>query len=308
MNFSIIIPTKNRYQALRDTLSSLAKVDFPTENYEIIVIDNNSNDKTLQTLQTLIKKIRNLRFFKEENAGVSFARNKGIKHARFKHLIFIDDDVKVQSSFLKGYELAWQKYPKAAGMGGRIIPFFSHASFSQKQKNFIKQWDWCFSLYDKGTFDRELCLGELVYGPNMSLKKDKSKRIFDTHLGKRILNSYCLKAEEYELCTRLILQGENIMYIASDAITVKHLVQIGQFNPDYIMTRHYFAGVEHFVMDTVLIQKFPYYQSFYKSEIKLRLKQLLSLKWKDSIHYFLSKYRAVQMLSYFLNGKYFYKP
>ncbi|MEO8582129.1 MAG: glycosyltransferase [Patescibacteria group bacterium] len=305
MKFSIIIPTKDRQDVLIATLLSLAKVDYPVENYEVIVVDNGSQDQTLQILKNVQKKIKNLTFLTENNPGVSFARNTGIKHARFPHLIFIDDDVEVKKTFLKGYQLAWQAYPECCAIGGKIRPFLPNRQFSKDQKRTIQKQTWCFSHYDNGNQDRELHLGELLFGPNMSFKKMKEINMFDTRLGRKIFDSYCLKAEEYELCSRLIMQNRKIMYVANPDIEVAHRISVQQFTEAYISSRYYFAGIEHFVMDTILQSKFPNYVSFFKAEIMLRMKQFLSLNSWESIRFFLSRNKWVSIISYFFNGKYF---
>lgn len=305
MNFSIIIPTKDRCQVLESTLLSLTKQDFPVNQYEIIVVDNNSVDKTPALLKKLQRTIPNLRYVTESKQGVSFSRNQGSKQATYQHLIFLDDDVKVSNEFLQGYEAAWTKHPDATAMGGKIQPYIPHKSFTREQQSLIQKWPWCFSQFDKGDVDRELQMEEFLIGPNMSCKKGGGHHLFDTRLGRRILNSYFLKAEEYEWCTRLMLQKKKVMYIADPRIKVKHLISIAQFTPEYIMTRNYFTGVEHYVMDKVLEEKFPEYKSFLKQEIKTHAKQLLSFKIGQSLRFFSSKYRMTQVLCYFFNGKYF---
>ncbi|MBF0490308.1 MAG: glycosyltransferase family 2 protein, partial [Candidatus Omnitrophica bacterium] len=93
--FSIIISTYNRCDHLRTTLESmlLLQVDGSFE-YEIIVINNNSQDQTDLIIKNLQLKFNNRLFYYHElRQGKSFALNTAIEKAKGEILIFTDDDV-----------------------------------------------------------------------------------------------------------------------------------------------------------------------------------------------------------------------
>jgi len=84
---SIIIPTYNRQQFILRAVNSVLKQTFT--DYEIIVVDDGSHDSTRQLLEPYMGK---LRYFYQENAGISSARNRGIKEAKGEYLAFLDSD------------------------------------------------------------------------------------------------------------------------------------------------------------------------------------------------------------------------
>lgn len=86
--FSIIIPVYNKENFISNTLDSVLKQDF--QDFEIIIINDGSTD----TSEEVISQYNDPRihYFKQENAGVSAARNFGISKAIGKYITFIDAD------------------------------------------------------------------------------------------------------------------------------------------------------------------------------------------------------------------------
>lgn len=84
---SVVIPTYNRRDSLARALDSVINQSRVAE--EIIVIDDGSNDATASMVQTNYPAVTLL---KQENQGVSAARNSGIKHAKGEWLALLDSD------------------------------------------------------------------------------------------------------------------------------------------------------------------------------------------------------------------------
>lgn len=100
---SIIIPYYNADEWIGRMLDSLLDQDIPTNSYEIIVIDDGSTDCT-GSLRYYTERYSNIVLFRQENAGPSVARNRGIDLAKGKWLYFCDSDDFVQPQ-LFGYLL-----------------------------------------------------------------------------------------------------------------------------------------------------------------------------------------------------------
>ncbi len=84
---SIIIPTYNRIEPLKRALDSVFKQTV--SDYEVIVVDDGSNDGTAEMLQTLYP---NVNYIFQQNKGVSSARNKGLEKAAGDWIAFLDSD------------------------------------------------------------------------------------------------------------------------------------------------------------------------------------------------------------------------
>ena len=89
MKVSVIIPVYNQEELIVRCLDSIPKRD----DIEIIVINDGSTDKTLDTLFAYRKKYPKLNIISYKvNHGVSYARNKAIEKSQGKYIIFIDSD------------------------------------------------------------------------------------------------------------------------------------------------------------------------------------------------------------------------
>src|ERR1700722_16738649 len=102
MIVSVIICTYNRCKSLATALESVAASKLPDSmDWEVLVIDNNSSDKTSEVAQGFCQRFPNrFRYFFEPRQGKSFALNTGIQAARGEVLAFTDDDVIVEPTWL----------------------------------------------------------------------------------------------------------------------------------------------------------------------------------------------------------------
>lgn len=83
---SVIIPTYNRLNLLKQTMASVQSQSF--KDYELIVVDDGSTDGTSEWLQTQ----RDIKFVNQENSGIASSRNKGASLSSGKWLAFLDHD------------------------------------------------------------------------------------------------------------------------------------------------------------------------------------------------------------------------
>jgi glycogen synthase len=93
---SLIIPTYNRKDMLRDTLKSLAQQTYP--NFEVIVVDDGSTDETPEIVEEVFP--FTLRYFRQSNQGATAARNLAARQSRADILAFLDDDILLDPDYL----------------------------------------------------------------------------------------------------------------------------------------------------------------------------------------------------------------
>ena len=92
MKLSIIIPAYNVEAYVERCIVSCETQDLPTSEYELLVINDGSKDRTLDVINRLAGQYDNIIVFSQENSGQSAARNLGLRHARGEYICFVDSD------------------------------------------------------------------------------------------------------------------------------------------------------------------------------------------------------------------------
>src|SRR5579864_7055808 len=102
MNITVILCTFNRCRSLEQTLGSIAHSVVPDSiEWEVLVVDNNSNDQTRDVVKGFSDQHPGrFRYIFESTPGKSHALNAGIRESRSEVLAFVDDDVTVESTWL----------------------------------------------------------------------------------------------------------------------------------------------------------------------------------------------------------------
>lgn len=96
---SIIIPLYNKELYIKKCLDSILSQTF--SDFEIVIIDDGSFDNSGKIISDNFKNDLRIRYFQQENKGVSNARNRGIELSNGKFLIFIDADDTISPNFLE---------------------------------------------------------------------------------------------------------------------------------------------------------------------------------------------------------------
>lgn len=89
---SVIIPTYNRVERLKQVLAGFSKQDYPLDQFEVIVVSDGSTDGTHEYLRSFESPLQ-LSLIVQENQGPAAARNRGIQAACAEMVLFTDDDV-----------------------------------------------------------------------------------------------------------------------------------------------------------------------------------------------------------------------
>lgn len=227
---SVIICTYNRDKYIYNALRSLAENKFPTDAYEIVLVDNNCTDNTKSECERFTEDYPKVcfRYFVETNQGLSYARNRGIREAAGEILLFIDDDAFVQEDYLNNLSLHLQSCPDAAAFGGKITPLYE----SGKVPAWMSRWTYSWvSAIDKG---RQVCLfkgGAYPIGANMGFRRSAMPdEGFNIALGRNKGN--LMGGEEKDIFNRMKLKNARIYYFPD--IEVLHVIPEKRTTREYI--------------------------------------------------------------------------
>ncbi len=122
---SVVIPTYNRQIYLLEALESVFAQSYP--NIEIIVVDDGSDDQTVEVLQPLVKTKR-LRLLRQNHVGVSAARNLGVDKAQAKYIAFLDSDDLFLPEKLTKQMLLFESNPHLGFVHSNFSKFDNHGN------------------------------------------------------------------------------------------------------------------------------------------------------------------------------------
>ncbi|MEM5603786.1 glycosyltransferase family 2 protein [Bacillus cereus] len=113
VKLSVVITNYNKEQYLAQCLQSV--VEQTLKGIEIIVVDDGSTDNSMRVLRQYEKQHNNLKVYRQQNSGVSAARNAGLQKANGEYVTFLDADDYVH---LAGYE---KMYEVASGNNADMV-------------------------------------------------------------------------------------------------------------------------------------------------------------------------------------------
>ena len=231
MRITIILCTFNRCGSLAKALDSIAVQTVSDScEWEVLVVDNNSNDQTRQVVEDFCTRFpRRCRYLFEPQRGKSYALNLGIRESRSDVLAFVDDDVTVDRMWL--HKLTAQlESEEWAGAGGRILP-----EWNGPQPRWLPVEN-RRALGPLAAFDIGLSPGLLTespFGTNMAFRRCMFEKYgdFRTDLGPRPENE--IRGEDTEFGDRLLAAGERLRY--EPAAIVYHPVPPNRLRKDYFL-------------------------------------------------------------------------
>lgn len=100
MVLSIIIPVYNVEKYVERCLKSCMTQDIPLSDYELVIVNDGSKDRSLGIVTGFAKNYPNIRIISQENAGLSAARNAGLDIASGEFVMFLDSDDRIASDSL----------------------------------------------------------------------------------------------------------------------------------------------------------------------------------------------------------------
>ena len=238
---SVVIATYNRAESLSRTLRSLAAMDGAAgAEWEVIVVDNNSNDGTAEVAAEFERESGlDVQYVFERRQGKSFAVNAAIRCARGEILAFTDDDAEVGRGWIKAVCRAFETR-ECIGIGGRIVPVWSTAKPRWLQEGGPYGLMSAIVKYDLGDEEIELDMKNPPYGANMALRRSAFAKygFFREDLGPGARG--LAAGDDTEMCRRMLSAGERFVYVPE--AVVFHPVEPSRARRSYYQSWYFKFG------------------------------------------------------------------
>ncbi|MEV6597205.1 glycosyltransferase [Actinoplanes sp. NPDC051346] len=224
LSISVVLCTRNRPEHLRTALASLQRLEYA--NFEVVVVDNGSDTDATHRIVADLDDAR-VRSVDAPVAGLSRARNVGLRHARHDLVAFTDDDVVVDPGWLAGIAAGFRSEPDVSCVSG-MVP--SVELTSPCQAYFDKRVTWArncvresFSLRRprpaEPMFPFEV--GRFGTGANFAIRRQTVIALggFDEGFG---VGSPTGGGEDIDMFVRVLLNGHTLVYEPSAIIWHRH--------------------------------------------------------------------------------------
>jgi glucosyl-dolichyl phosphate glucuronosyltransferase len=237
MKLSVVIATKDRGPEINLTIDSLIQQSIGLFSFEILLIDNGSKQENANFLQEITQKNPHLiHYFREDQLGLSIARNRGIQESKNDIIVFLDDDAIAKPKWLESLQQCFIAHPEIAAIGGKVT-----SQYSVPMPDWIrKDLEPYLSGFDKGNQMLKLEYNEYPRGVNMAFRKTIFEKTawFNKYFGRK--GSSLMSYEEIELCYRIEKLGGKIVYLPTAEVI--HLIKMERISKEWFKTRIYWQG------------------------------------------------------------------
>ena len=236
MYVSVIVPTRNRCESLRNTIDSLQQLNFPNDHYEIIVINKKSIDDTRRVIEECNQHgKKEIIYYEQLQDGVHKARHIGAQMAKGDILAYIDDDAICDPDWLSELTRPYTD-SKVGCVGGKILP-----RFETKEPAWAQYYPGFLSILDRGSEITKVNDAD-IWGCNLSIRKTVLYDVGGFNPGgtPASLMRY-LGDEEVGLLNKVIKKGYDVVY--TPFAVVIHVIPHDRVTIDYFKQRAFVQGV-----------------------------------------------------------------
>ncbi len=235
---SIIVLNYYGEKILKANIESILALDYPQDSYEIIVVDNNSKDRSRKIIKSFSSKYTNIRsLFFNKNLGFAKANNIGVKAARGKYVALLNNDCLVDKNWLKELVTAAEKDKKIFAVNSKIVLYNTkkiqnagimvfHDGYGRDIGAIVKYQSQDYEI-DNGQYDKETKI-YAACGAAVLFRK----QIFD-EIG-YLDEDFFMYYEDVEISERARLHGYYIIYCPKAIVYHHHALSSIEWSPKFI--------------------------------------------------------------------------
>jgi mycofactocin system glycosyltransferase len=204
---TVIVPTLERAGDLDDCLRALAGLDYPADQFELIVVDDGSADAAAIAGLAGCHGARLL--VNDHNQGPSYSRNRAAGEATGDILAFVDSDCVASAQWLREL-VAYLAWDRVGAVGGRTTGYYTESS--------LDRYEAVASPLDMGRHLRLESRGsDTFYVPTCNLLVRRS-----VYLALDGLREDLRMGEDVDFCWRLRARGDYLVYAPEGIVRHKH--------------------------------------------------------------------------------------
>ncbi len=221
ISFSVIIPTRNRVEQLTNCLCAIAHLDYPRDNFEVIVADD-ASEMPLDAAFAALPHDLNVSLLRQTRAGPAAARNAGATHASGTFLAFTDDDCTPSPGWLAAFHSTLNDSPETA-FGGQTLNALPGNRYSIASQMLI---GYLYAYYNRIP-DR----ARFFASNNLAVSRETflSMGGFDA--------SFTRTAEDREFCDHWVFLGRRLTYVPDALVYHAHPLTLSAF-----FRQHWYYG------------------------------------------------------------------
>lgn len=233
LEFTIIIPTYNRPDRLRQCLQSIAQIDYPSDRFEVIVVDDGSTVPVEDEI-ALFEDDFTLKLITQKNEGPATARNTGANVARGDILAFTDDDCQLASDWLSKLNDYFNQEVEVSGkyiaVGGQTLNALPNNIYSTASQALV---DYLYRHYNAVAKDAQFMTSNNLALPAVAFRAiDGFDETFPL-----------AAAEDRDLCERWRAKGYRLIYASEAIVHHAHRLTLHSFCQQQF---NYGRGAFHF--------------------------------------------------------------
>jgi glycosyltransferase involved in cell wall biosynthesis len=290
VEISVVLCTYNRAPSLQRVLESFSALQIPPDlHWELLVVDNNSTDNTVEVIQQFTSRANFcVRYVFERRQGRSAALNAGVAKAKGEIVAFTDDDVILHPAWLSQLKQAFAEHDCAA-VAGRVIPVWKHP---------VPDWlemedQQAIVHFDLG--DELRAIPSPPLGANSAFRKRVFEKygLFRLDLGVSGENRG-ITCEDTEFGFRLVHAGEKIVY--APQVIIYHPVELHRSTKAFFLKWYYNDGrsaMRSAGWAESVVCYFGVPRWIYRGLVTHFFRWVFSLDEKSRFHYKLRTYRNI---------------
>jgi glycosyltransferase involved in cell wall biosynthesis len=242
MYVTVAICTWNRAKLLDQTLTRMRELRVPGGvGWELLVVNNKCTDDTDTVIERHTGALPIRRVF-EPVPGHSNARNRALLEAAGDLILWTDDDVLVDPSWLALYVDAARCHPAASFFGGTVDPWFEVEPPRWIVRH-LRSISATYAIIQFGPDTRPFGMGEGPFGANMAFRTQVLRRYpFDPFLGR--VGAHLMSGDESDVIERMIRDGHSGVWVGS--ARVRHFIPATRLTTRYVWEFHRTSGQRAF--------------------------------------------------------------